>query len=410
MTATSIRGSFAFIVTLVLLLMGCDSKEFRTLTNSSGLGIVRRPEPYSFGRGQLQSMPDYNPASQNALQIDLRSWDLSALDLSGRGNDLSYAVFDSKTRWPVALPPDFSPPDILETGKNPGLGLRSLHERGVTGKGIGIAIIDQPLLVDHVEYADRLKCYEEIHWRADDTVASMHGPAVASLAVGKTVGVAPEADLYFIAEDAFWGDAQSNWDFTWAAQSIDRVLELNQLLPAGNKIRVISMSFGWNEKQKGYVEVTAAVARAVQAGIFVISSSLNQTYGYFLQGLGRAPTADPDRPESYGVGVFWANDYYAHADAYPKDGLLVPMDSRAAASFTGDNDYLWGGIGGWSWVIPYLAGVYALACQVQPDVTPDVFWRAALKTGTTMTVTSAGIDYQPGKILDPGKLMDELSK
>ena len=27
----------------------------------------------------------------------------------------------------------------------------------------------------------------------------MHGPAVASIAVGKTVGVAPEADLYYIS-------------------------------------------------------------------------------------------------------------------------------------------------------------------------------------------------------------------
>jgi hypothetical protein len=29
----------------------------------------------------------------------------------------------------------------------------------------------------------------------------MHGPGVASIAVGKTVGVAPEANLYFIGQD-----------------------------------------------------------------------------------------------------------------------------------------------------------------------------------------------------------------
>jgi hypothetical protein len=406
----SICRSVACVLTFTVWLMGCDSNEYRTLTNPSGLGIVRRPEPFDFGRGRLQSVPPYNPASPNALQIDLRSWDLSALDLSGRGDDLSHAIFDSKTRWPIALPPDFSPPDIVEVGKNPGLGLRSLHDRGVTGKGIGIAIIDQPLLVDHDEYADRLKCYEEIHWSADDAFASMHGPAVASFAVGRTVGVASEADLYFIAEDSFFGNGQANWDFTWAAQSIDRVLTINQQLPPGNKIRVISMSFGWSERQRGYAEVTAAVARATQAGIFVVSSSLEQTHGYFLQGLGRAPLADPDRPESYGPGVFWANDYYARADAYLKDGLLVPMDSRAGASFTGDHDYVWGGIGGWSWVIPYLAGVYALACQIHPDITPDVFWRAALNTGTPATVTNAGTVYQLGKILDPVRLADELSQ
>ena len=33
---------------------------------------------------------------------------------------------------------------------------------------------------------------------ACDPDAQMHGPAVSSIAVGKTVGVAPEADLYYI--------------------------------------------------------------------------------------------------------------------------------------------------------------------------------------------------------------------
>jgi hypothetical protein len=121
--------------------------EYRTLTNSSGLGIVRRPEPWVLNRGPLQSLPSYDSTSSDAFQIDLRGRDLSALDLTGRSNDLSYSIFDSKTVWPATLSPDFSPSDILEIGKNPGLGIRSLHDRGITGRGIGVAIIDQPLLV-----------------------------------------------------------------------------------------------------------------------------------------------------------------------------------------------------------------------------------------------------------------------
>ena len=53
--------------------------------------------------------------------------------------------------------------------------------------------------MDHVEYRDRLRLYEEIH--CSDRVAQMHGAAVASIAVGKTVGVAPEAELYFISRN-----------------------------------------------------------------------------------------------------------------------------------------------------------------------------------------------------------------
>lgn len=52
---------------------------------------------------------------------------------------------------------------LMESGKNPGLGIRKLHKEGITGKGIGIAIIDQALLIDHVEYKEQLKMYEEIH-------------------------------------------------------------------------------------------------------------------------------------------------------------------------------------------------------------------------------------------------------
>ena len=57
----------------------------------------------------------------------------------------------------------FNPDSIMEIGKNPGLNVRKLHKAGITGKGVGIAIIDQNLLVDHCEYKDQLRMYEEIH-------------------------------------------------------------------------------------------------------------------------------------------------------------------------------------------------------------------------------------------------------
>ena len=112
---------------------------------------------------------------------------------------LLYADFDSKTQWPASdkLPTDFDRQKIMEISKDPGLGIRKLHDQGITGNGVGIAIIDQTLLVDHIEYKDRIRIYEE----AEDITGGwletqMHGPAVASIAVGKTVGVAPDADLY----------------------------------------------------------------------------------------------------------------------------------------------------------------------------------------------------------------------
>ena len=166
-----------------------------TLMSSPGkLEIVRHPSVADYtkmsDRGKISTFPSFNTASQKGWQVDVRSCDLSALDLRDRLNDLLQADFDSKTIWPSQLPSGFDYKRIIELGKNPGLGVRSLHAKGINGKNVGIAIIDQPLLVDHAEYKDRLKLYEEINidssWEA-----AMHGPAVASIAVGKTVGVAP---------------------------------------------------------------------------------------------------------------------------------------------------------------------------------------------------------------------------
>jgi hypothetical protein len=218
-----------------------------------GLGAVRTPpatDPSRWGRVAMKGLPRYDPSSSAGFQVDLRSRDVSALDLRDRLDDLLKADYDSRTRWPALLPPQFDPAPILETAKNPGLRVRELHHRGITGEGIGIAVIDQPLLVDHVEYRDQLRLYEEIHV-PKGCPAQMHGPAVAALAVGRTTGVAPGADLYYIAEQhGTYPMNKFRWDFTWLARSIDRILDINQGLPTSRRIRVISVSVGWSPHQK----------------------------------------------------------------------------------------------------------------------------------------------------------------
>jgi len=216
----------------------------------------------------------------------------------------------------------------------------------------------------------------------------MHGPAVASIAVGRTVGVAPEADLYYIAETH--GSVESGqfvFDFVPLARSIDRILEVNRSLPADRKIRVLSISVGWSPRQKGYAEVTAAVERAKKDRIFVVSSSVSATYdGKFnFHGLGRNPQADPEDFRSYRPGLWWMDQFWGFSAGSPAL-LLIPMDSRATASPTGNDDYVFYRQGGWSWSIPYLAGLYALACQVEPGITPEVFWTKALATGDSVEI------------------------
>jgi hypothetical protein len=345
-------------------------------------------------------------------QMDLRGYDLSDLDLSSILDDLIYADFDDLTKWPTQekLPQGFNPQQIMKLGKNPGLGIRTLHQAGITGRGVGIAIIDQPLLVEHQEYTHQLRLYEE----ADDITSgwetvSMHGPAVASIAVGKTVGVAPEADLYYIATSFcnFTGTFEGN-NYACLAKQVRRILEINQMLPQDRKIRVISISVGWDPVNIGYEEITAATNEAKAAGMLVISSSVYQVHGFKFHALGREPLADPDLFESYRPGLWWAQMFY---DGFRlSDFLLVPMDSRTTASPGGVDEYVFYRQGGWSWSIPYIAGAYALAAQVKPTITPDEFWQLALQAGRTIVLKQDGKEYQFGRILDPVALIIELQK
>jgi len=371
--------------------------------------IDRHPYPFQWPMSVLSSIPAYDPASVQGWQVDLRHKDVSQLDLRQSLPDLLYADFDTETQWPPLekMPTQYEVATVLEMGKNPGLGVRQLQVQGITGRGIGIAIIDQTLLVDHQEYVNQLRLYEEASdiqggWMS----AQMHGAAVASIAVGKSVGVAPEADLYFFATSMCSTGTYDSIDFSCLANSVRKVLEINQQLPQERKIRVLSMSIGWSSQSKGYADITAAVAEAKAAGIFVISTSLEDTYGYKFHGLGRSPLADPDDFQSYEPGLWWAGEFYSGQRF--NDRLLVPMDARTTAGFIGGDEYAFYRQGGWSWVCPYLAGMYALALQVKPNLTPDAFWSLALETGQTIQLERDGEQIPFGPILDPVALISAL--
>ena len=168
------------------------------------------------------------------------------------------------------------------------------------------------------------------------------------------------------------------------AKGIERILEINKQLPSDRKIRVISISAGWEPSQDGYQVITDAVNKAKAAGIFIICSSTEDIYGLKFHGLGRPTMNDPDNFNSYEPGSWWAKTFYSGEKT--NDRLLVPMDSRATAGPSGVADYAFYKQGGWSWSIPYIAGVYALAVQVDPEITPEKFWDVAMKTGKNNSI------------------------
>lgn len=399
------------IITIMMQVMGCSQIDTIAEKNSlsevsmeSASGekqtislpyIERHPSQDNYGKivGKVSKLPN----TKNG-EIEIRSADLSQTDLFDELDNLLLTTYDSKTKWPDNLPEGFNPDKIMERCKDPGLGVRNLHKEGITGKNVGIAIIDQELLTKHKEFTKQLKYYSENDSIKANSSAAMHGAAVASIAVGNTCGVAPEASLYYIAENFIIENYTGR-----VAKDINELLDLNKSLKEEEKIRVISISWGAEEEESdGYKDLKKAYQRAKEEGVFVITTSLleddrEDIKGVNFIGMEKTKLTDPNDFSVYGKAS-WAEE----SDLYKKDYLCIPMDNRCVAAPTGVDDYALYQTGGLSWSVPYLAGVYALACQVKPDIDYKEFWKIALDTA----VANDKLDM----IINPQGIIDKLKE
>ena len=274
---------------------------------------------------------------------------------------------------------------LLEEDKDPGLGVRGLQAQGITGKGVRAAIIDQPLLTDHPELSGRIAAYYDTGCEGE--TASMHGPAVASLFAGESIGIAPDAALYYAAWPSWLMDSR------YAAEALDWVVAQNEALPDGEKIRVVSVSAapGNAEMFQNADLWDAAVARAEQAGLLVLT----------VDGAGVEKTRlvpypavlarnDRDNPAACRSG-------FADSDERAETGsntLSLPCSYRTVAEeyTAGQYSYTHDGHGGLSWGIPYCAGVMALGWQADPTLTGEEMMQYLLSTAATGTDGSRIID------------------
>ncbi len=282
---------------------------------------------------------------------------LVRVDLRDQKNKLDQLPFDTRTLWPGRdrLPEGFDPAKLIEEGINPGLGIRGLQAEGIDGTGIGIAILDQPLLKDHVEYKSQLADYQVIGLKTFLASPQMHGPPVCSIAAGTRCGVAPKASLYYFSYPSWeWGFE----DCKPYCRAVERILETNQTLPAGQKIRVISNSFGGFSQMPNYNQWKEVVRRANESGVLVVTCDPD-----FLKicTLTHKDGQEWDRPGSFERGLYGRNGF----------DLAVPAGNRTIASHHGTQVYMFDRAGGMSWTVPWLAGLAAMAFQIDPNISPE---------------------------------------
>ncbi len=349
--------------------------------------------------------PDKIDSLSNDMGFDIRNKDISAYSVNDYKDYLGSVCFNSSTIWSADIEDVLNPDNVMELGKNPGLGIRKIHEEGLTGKGVNIAIIDQGLNLDHEEYNSNILGYELLHYIGD---AALHGSAVTSIAVGKSCGVAPSANVYYIASTfGKFTPIGYKYNLKYMADSIDRVIAINELLPEENTIRVISISQGFGNDDGR--DVIDAIERAKKKGIFVLTTTPQFNYGFSIMGLGREFGADPDDIDSYIPGSWLEDSFYS--DNFwlsPETTLAIPMDSRTYASFLTTDEYEFCAQGGYSWSVPWLAGLYALCAEKKPSITPDEFIQKAFETGTIKEIEHEGKIYRLGTIVNPENLINSL--
>jgi len=253
--------------------------------------LVVRGKAVDIGQGQQIVLRNEDDLKKFDRFWGLTNVSLANIDLRNHLKLLETMPFDSRTVWPEPnkLPEGFDPARVLKEGKNPGLGIRRLHKQGIDGKGVGIAIIDQPLVKSHREYIHNIVHFEEID--VQGVPPQMHGPAVASIAVGKHCGVAPAANLHYYAIPMWkWKKCQPYCDV------INKILRSNESLKSSERIRVVSISTGMFSQWDDFARWKATLRKAAQQGVLVVTCDTSAiSYGTLTRIRGK----DPEDPHSY---------------------------------------------------------------------------------------------------------------
>ena len=261
-------------------------------------------------------------------------------------SELKEWVFNADTRWKDDELPKF----LIEYGKNPPY-LENLHSMGLKGDDVTVAIIDQPLALNHPEYNGKILKYK--NFCEDSKESSMHGPAVTSLLVGENIGVAPHANVVYAAIPMWFRDAN------YAVQALEWIIEENKKLPNYSKIKFVSVSaaFGndkifkhsekWNKLVEKAQKNGLCIVECTEGNRFVSSGYVDVETKEFKYGF----PCMPMRMKQVG-------------------NVHVPCSMRTVAE-SYDNkkfSYTYCGVGGLSWGIPYAVGLLAIGQQINKDM------------------------------------------
>jgi serine protease AprX len=268
------------------------------------------------------------------------------------------------------------------------LHLDKVHDMGITGKGVTVAVIDTGIY-PHEDYKDRIIGWQDmVNGRPTPYDDNGHGTHCSGLVAGNGhmagghfQGAAPEANLVGVKVlSGEGGGAMSDVirGIEWAIENKERY-----------NIRVLSMSLGAPAMQKEKYDLVAkAVAKAYDAGIVPVVAAGNS--GPFLETIGSPAISS----KAFTVGAYddkntpdMADDTMAFfssrgpttADRTIKPDIASPGVNLVSTRSPGSaidheniprygDDYIL--LSGTSMATPVMAGVAADIIQANPNLTP----------------------------------------
>lgn len=303
---------------------------------------------------------------------------------------------------------------------------------GITGKGIGVAVLDSGINPDPdlVQPSNRLVA--AVNFAGDPGPlpdAGGHGTHVAGIiagngtrSAGQFVGIAPNANLIDVRVIGRTG--------TGRISSIVRGIEWVLAHQAQYNIRVLNLSFGALARHSYRLDpLAAAVEMAWRRGLVVVAAAGN---GGPSGGTVETPGIDPyvitvgatDDQGSLIVSddqLAWFSAWGTPTDSTPRPDLVAPgrriVSLRSPGSYldqllpdrvvVANNGASYFRLTGTSMATPVVAGVVALMLERQPGLTPDQV--KAMLVGTTQPYGQTSGSLLPDPAADGSGLVDAFA-
>ena len=284
-------------------------------------------------------------------------WGFSFSDLSNKkfeddiDNDILRRVnYSTKTIFPSNSPIAFNRKMIGDSDE-----YKSIHDDGINGEGINVAVIDYGFITVHDELKNKIvnevTCEGECHF---------HGSIVSSILAGNNIGICPKSKLYFF-ESPYFTQVES------VISSLKKIYELNN---NGADIRVVNISAIMHRKSPEY---EILVDKLKSQGCYVLDCK------DFLRDF-----------VSINKDFYTGECYYHFMDLnnkkvleYLNSNIGVYNNSRVLPLHETENDYIYEGQVTNSWTIPIVSGLFALCLQIDKDITYDDFTSIARETKIT---------------------------